>query len=275
MKQAVIQTGIASLMTQPMRECELADEALYGMTVEVMERVSDEWYLIRTPYRYDGYAHHSSLLFDAVLVEQWTEKKKQIAHRPYVDIKREPKVQSVTLLSVPQGALLETVGETDEEGWVRIALCDGKYGYTKQNYLTPQITAWDPAKEDQLRQNIMKEALGYCNTQYRWGGKTHLGIDCSGLCSMAYMLNGIIIFRDAHIKEGFPMREIPREQAKPGDLLFFPGHVAMYLGNGKFIHATSKRGYEGVCVNSLRPGDEFFREDLQKSMTCAGSIFVD
>ena len=48
---------------------------------------------------------------------------------------------------------------------------------------------------------------------------------------MAYMLNGIIIYRDAKIIEGFPMHAIDISEMKPGDLIFFPGHVAMYIGN--------------------------------------------
>ena len=69
----------------------------------------------------------------------------------------------------------------------------------------------------------------YLGAQYRWGGKTPLGIDCSGIVSMAYLLNGVTIYRAAAIKSGFALHEISLEAAKPGDLLFFPGHVAMYL----------------------------------------------
>jgi cell wall-associated NlpC family hydrolase len=110
-------------------------------------------------------------------------------------------------------------------------------------------------------------------TQYRWGGKSTLGIDCSGLCQMAYMLNGIIIYRDAKIMEGFPIHEIPFEEVKPCDLLFFPGHVAMYMGNGKYVHSTGKNGSDGVVINSFNPKDSDFREDLYQSLKAVGSIF--
>ena len=53
------------------------------------------------------------------------------------------------------------------------------------------------------------------------GRKTACGIDCSGLAFMSYFRNGILIWRDAPIKEGYPVHEIPIEQTKPGDLLFF------------------------------------------------------
>ncbi|MFQ7003409.1 MAG: NlpC/P60 family protein [Ruthenibacterium lactatiformans] len=49
-----------------------------------------------------------------------------------------------------------------------------------------------------------------------------MGIDCSGLVSMAFLLNGVMIYWDAAIKPGCALHEISFEAAKPGDLLFFP-----------------------------------------------------
>ena len=127
--------------------------------------------------------------------------------------------------------------------------------------------------EEAFRESIVQTAYSYLGTQYRWGGKTACGIDCSGLAFMSYFRNGILIWRDAAIKEGYPVHEIPIEQAKPGDLLFFPGHVAIYLGNGKIIHATGHPESSCVTVNSLWEGEPGYREDLKNSLCAAGSIF--
>lgn len=127
--------------------------------------------------------------------------------------------------------------------------------------------------EEAFRKSIVQTAYSYLGTQYRWGGKTACGIDCSGLAFMSYFRNGILIWRDAAIKEGYPVHEIPIEQAKPGDLLFFPGHVAIYLGNGRIIHATGHPESSCVTVNSLWEGEPGYREDLKNSLCAAGSIF--
>lgn len=60
---------------------------------------------------------------------------------------------------------------------------------------------------------------------------------------------------------------------KPADLLFFPGHVAMYLGEQKYIHSTGKAGSDGVVINSLDPAAPDYRPDLPEKLTGAGSWF--
>ena len=90
---------------------------------------------------------------------------------------------------------------------------------------------------------------------------------------MAYMLCGICIYRDAYIVEGFPIHEIPRERMRKGDLLFFPGHVAVYLGEGRYCHSTGRAGDDGFTINSLDPDAEDFRPDLAEKLSAVGSYF--
>ncbi|MEG0484860.1 MAG: NlpC/P60 family protein, partial [Oscillospiraceae bacterium] len=90
---------------------------------------------------------------------------------------------------------------------------------------------------------------------------------------MAYLQEGIAIYRDAKIELGFPIHEINIADIQKGDLLYFPGHVAMYIGNGNFVHATSHGEKSGVVLASLNSNNTIFREDLSKTIIKAGSIF--
>ncbi len=224
------------------------------------------------------------------------------------DIMSAPFVSAVRLMSVTRGAILmccdeiisrldcdavsEVVCESNKKsdnekaqsdceknGYVSVRLYDGRTGYIKKSCLEPYAEPLDENEiskldEDAFREKLVQTAKYYLGTQYRWGGKTPLGIDCSGLTSMAYMLNGVYIYRDAKLVPGFAVHEIPYECMEKGDLLYFPGHIAMYIGDGGYIHSTARAGSDGVVVNSLNPASKLFRPDLVESLYAVGSIFI-
>lgn len=101
---------------------------------------------------------------------------------------------------------------------------------------------------------VAKSKMG---TRYVWGGTTPAGFDCSGLTLYACKQNGITIPRTSieQSKAGVP---VPRSALQPGDLVFFDtskqrrgyvNHVGIYMGDGKFIHASSAK--KRVIVTSL------------------------
>jgi len=271
--KAIVNTSVLPMFGAPIWQSTVEDEVLYGMVVDVVDEPAPGWCYIRTHYRYEGIVHADRLILDQEAVAKWEALPKMVVrNKNFCDVLSEPRVQGWTLESLPRGCVVSPIGQP-EKGWQRVRLADGRVGYVMASILDTYYSAPCSEDEDTLRRCLCDSAQLYNGTHYRWGGKTPQGIDCSGLCSMAYMLCGILIYRDAKIMPGFPMREIKLADIKPGDLLFFPGHVAMYLGDGRYCHSTGRAGDDGFTYNSLNPEDPDYREDLKNQITQVGSIF--
>lgn len=273
MKKALIHVPIAPFMVKPAAEGELDDEGLYGMTVEVAEIAKSGFYKIITPYRYETYVHEDALCIAESELSAYFGSPLKTVWAAHADCMATPSFQSTRLLTLPRGALVVDLGVYEEnDAWEKLRLIGGQEAYIRKSHLGPYYLEQNGSEED-FRDAVVKTALSYLGTQYRWGGKTMDGIDCSGLAGMAYYLNGVSIYRNAQLVEGFPVREIARADMKKGDLLFFKGHVAIYMGDGLYVHATGHAPDDGVVVNSLEPGRIDYREDLANGILKIGSIF--
>jgi len=263
---ALIRVPLCPLFAAP-GSLERVDEALLGHPIQVLERRGALCHIM-THYRYTGWvAAREVLCADLPL---WHSKVRRFVTAPACDLLESPAFSSPILATLYRGSVVALCPCRKEAGWAHVLLPSGQEGWLPAKHLRPfRDTPCEP--EDAFRQAVCDDALSYLGVNYRWGGKSPLGIDCSGLAAMAYLLNGAVIFRDSRMDERFPIHCVPTDRRRPGDLLYFTGHVAVYLGEGRYVHSTARGG--GVTVNSLDPSASNYRADLAEDLLAVGSLF--
>ena len=107
-----------------------------------------------------------------------------------------------------------------------------------------------------LGARVAKIALKAVGVPYSWGGASMSGFDCSGLVHWAYGRLGIDVPHSSYALYDMGSR-VARSRMKPGDVLFFSGlgHVGLYLGRGRMVHAPrSGRTVEVVRLRGSHYG---------------------
>jgi chitinase len=135
---------------------------------------------------------------------------------------------------------------------------DAQMPFSRKNSVKPASTKAAALTNAKQGNAVVKRALQAVGTPYRWGGTTPgKGLDCSGLVKYAFTDVGELdLPRTSSAMAQAQGQKVDRKDLKPGDLLFFNiksrriNHVAIYLGNDRFVHAP-RRGKK-VSVDTLK-----------------------
>jgi peptidoglycan DL-endopeptidase LytE len=143
-----------------------------------------------------------------------------------------------------------------DESVQRIIIAQALWSATHDGNMPASIPGVEPFSVAQhviaLDARITRTAMRFLGVPYTWGGTGFGGVDCSGLVYTVFARNGISLPRmaDGQFTVG---RRIAMSLLVPGDLVFFEtytsgaSHVGIYLGNGRFIHASTR----GVVIDQL------------------------
>lgn len=225
------------LRAQPKAAAETVSELLYGEPIAVYDSQEGFCRVACGRDRYLGY-----LPLAAISHQLPEPTHRLIALRAH--LYAQPRVDSERLCELALNTPLAVA--RIREGWAEVRLKDTR-GYLKVALLRPlgQLLAPSPA-------SVVALAKAFLYTPYSWGGISAWGLDCSGLVQTVYAAHGIALPRDAD-QQARVGRELDVAAARPGDLLFFPGHVAISLGGSRVVHANAH--YMRVSIDDLsRPG---------------------
>ncbi|TKG89618.1 glycoside hydrolase [Puteibacter caeruleilacunae] len=234
--------GISGLSTIPVRDeprekSEMTTQILFGEHFEILEE-TPKWCRIRQAYdSYEGWIDQKMVTY--ISEEEFNTLEN---HDPFVT----SDIFNIVQLDGDYNNSLIVAGSS-------LPFLNKETGEFKLGGQTYRLQSQHLGNNhDNKRAMMIENALKFFNSPYLWGGKTPLGIDCSGFTQVIYKIAGIKIPRDAsqQVNVGEPITFV--EEAKPGDLAFFDNddgkitHVGIIWDKHKIIHSSGKVRIDNV-----------------------------
>ena len=202
----------------PSPDAMLETEALMGERVRVYETTDEGWSWGQLET--DGYVGY--LPANALFTGATAPTHKVVAIRTLMF--PGPSMHLAPIAAPPLGAKLNIVSQDERFA----ATAAG--GYVPVKHLAPL---------DCFETDFVAVAEGFLGVPYLWGGKTSLGIDCSGLVQVALAACGIAAPRDSDLQERALGAPLPGNDYQRGDLLFWRRHVAIVRDRHTLLHANA------------------------------------
>lgn len=260
----VVNLSVCNLHIDGDYSSEMVTQGLLGMPVKILQH--DGWYRIQMPDRYIAWVHRVGIT--PMTKEEymaWNRADKIVVTSHYGFTYETPDSGSQSVSDVVAGDRLKWEGS--EKGYYKVSYPDGRKAYIARTICKPEKEWRASLKQD--ASSIIGTAKTLLGIPYLWAGTSSKGIDCSGLVRTVLFMHDIIIPRDASQQAyvGEHIDIVPDfSNLQPGDLIFFGRkatvdkkervvHVAIYIGNKKFIHSQGD-----VRINSFNPEDEDYDE---------------
>lgn len=216
-----VRAGSVPVREGPLPDARLATEALFGEILDVFEEQHGFALVQCQRDRYVGWVPLAGL----------SERLLDPTHRiavPHTHAYAEPDLKSPPTLVLSLGAKLSVIAE--EGDWRH---CQDA-GWVYHRHLEPL---------DTLTDDPVSVAEQYLGTPYLWGGRSGLGLDCTGLTQQAFEAAGVLLPRDSDMQFAWSGEDIPgwRDPGalQRGNLIFWKGHVGIMTDRDHLLHANA------------------------------------
>lgn len=216
-----VMDGVAPVRREPFSGAALETQALKGERVTIYDRTSEGW--AWGQLHSDGYV---GWLSDLAL------------YRPGPAVTH--KVTALRTFAFPGPSIkLPPVDTLPMGARVAVMKFHESFAVTSEGHCIP---ASHVAALDTMETDFVAVAERFVGTPYLWGGRSSLGIDCSGLVQVALTAAGTGCPRDSDMQEsglGRALSESERQHLQRGDLIFWKGHVAILRDADTIVHANA------------------------------------
>jgi hypothetical protein len=233
MGYAICVVSAAAVRQDASHRSEMINQLLFGETMEVLE-VKEEWRRIRSVIdHYEGWITHHMI---KEIEDQLATATCHFVTTGLLNPLTLPK----QLLNLPMGSSLTGFNEESRLLWDEEHKYHGTYRNVQQPFNTDLF--WSTVHS-------------WLNAPYLWGGRTFMGVDCSGFTQVVFKILGIGLQRDAKDQAGQGTRIQELKKSQLGDLAFFQNregkiiHVGILLNEHRIIHASGK-----VRIDKLTEG---------------------
>lgn len=254
--------GYLNVREEPSTDGKLVGKMPDRAACEVLE-TEEGWAHIQSG-EVDGYVSLDYLLTgpDAKLMANELVETVALVKAGGLNVREAPDVESAVLTTVPEGeklAYLETL-----EGWIKVSI-DGEEAYVSAEYVTvtngldTAITMTEllyGVGVSDIRVELVEYAKQFLGNPYVYGGTSLTnGTDCSGFVMSVFKNFNVSLPRTSGSQSNSGTA-ISESDLLPGDLIFYSGssgtvnHVALYIGNGQVIHASSPD--TGIKISQYR-----------------------
>jgi len=225
-----VRSEVVALRAEPHPEAGMDTQALFGERIDIYEIDIEGWAWGQLAHdRYVGYMAADDLTNDVAEAEA---THRILAPRTFIYPARN--IKSPPISALPMNALVHVM---DDDGtFARL-----REGFVQQRHL---------ALLDVTTSDFVSVAERFLHAPYLWGGKTWLGVDCSGLIQIALQAAGVEAPRDTDMQAaqlGAPLAIDDLSRLQRGDLVFWKGHVGVMRdaqtllhANGYFMQVTSE-----------------------------------
>ena len=233
---AVVLQPVVNMYASPSADTEVVSQARYGANVEVIEQ-KGQWARIRTADEYTGWILAAAMRRGRPYAVQGRVAEVQCL---FAHLYRETDVtKHAPVLTVPFETKLEVVAEPARpRRWLQVRLPDDRTAWVQRGDIAFDVKPLTIAQ-------TLEFSKRFLGLPYTWGGTSSFGYDCSGLVQMLCRRRGVTVPRDARLQVAWSgMTPVARKDLAPGDMLYFGSekkitHTGYYLGDGKFINATT------------------------------------